>query len=206
MTIPAERSSVRTAQADLDEVVLDLLPPQGSWTEEQYLWLSGLEPRLIEFTDGFIEVLPVPTEEHQTIVQRVFLALLAVVRARGGIIHFAPLRVRIRAGAFREPDIVVLLSRDDPRRQNRYWLGADLVAEVVSPEKPARDLVEKRADYAAAGIPEYWIVDREAGTIAVLRLDGDTYTEHGVFGRGQPATSALLAGCSVDVAAVLDAT
>ena len=51
--------------------------------------------------------------------------------------------------------------RSDPRCQDRYWLGADLVVEVVSPDRPERDLVDKRIDYAVrqAGIPEYWVVD-----------------------------------------------
>ena len=37
------------------------------------------------------------------------------------------------------------------RYQDRYWQGADLVAEVVGPDHPDRDLVEKRAGYAEAG-------------------------------------------------------
>jgi hypothetical protein len=39
----------------------------------------------------------------------------------------------------------------------------------------------------------------------VLRLDEGAYVEHGVFGRGQQAGSALLQGFSVSVDAVLDA-
>ena len=53
---------------------------------------------------------------------------------------FAALRMRIRAGKFREPDLLLLLDRSDPRYQDRYWLGADLMVEVVSPDDPERDL------------------------------------------------------------------
>jgi Uma2 family endonuclease len=60
-------------------------------------------------------------------------------------------------------------------------------------------LVEKRADYAKAQIPEYWIVDPELGKITVLVLDGSAYAVHGEFTRGQQATSMLLPGFSVDV-------
>jgi len=67
------------------------------------------------------------------------------------------------------------------------------------------ELVVKRRAYAAAGVPEYWIVDPEAETVTVLRLDGDAYAEHGVFARGATATSARYAGLSVDVDAVFDA-
>ena len=74
----------------------------------------------------------------------------------------------------------------------------------MSPDDPERDLVEKRADYAEGGIPEYWIVDPRDDTITVLTLKGDEYDEHGVFRRGETATSPLLEGFTADVAAVFD--
>ncbi len=201
----AQTKPNRTSQRDLDDVVLQLLPRQGAWSEEQYLWLTDHSNHLIEFTDGYIEVLPMPTERHQAISQVLFLALLAYVQRIGGRVFYAPLRLRIREGKHREPDLLLLLDANDPRRQNRYWLGADLVVEVVSPDNPDRDLVEKRRDYAEANIPEYWIVDPRSETIAVLRLQDGAYVEHGVFGRGTQATSALIAGFAVDVAPVFDA-
>ncbi|MGN6758293.1 MAG: Uma2 family endonuclease, partial [Thermomicrobiales bacterium] len=89
--------------------------------------------------------------------------------------------------------------------QDRYWLGADLVLEVVSADEPARDLITKRREYAEAGIPEYWIVNPLDTTITVLVLRDGQYTEHGVFTRGQRATSALLPEFAVDVAEVFAA-
>jgi len=83
--------------------------------------------------------------------------------------------------------------------------GADLVLEVVSPDKPERDLVEKRSDYAEAGVPEYWIANPQTEMITVLWLEDDAYVEHGSFGRGSTATSALLPGFEVAVDAVFDA-
>jgi len=83
--------------------------------------------------------------------------------------------------------------------------GADLALEVVSEEKPERDLVEKRGDYAEAHVPEYWIVNPQTETITVLRLSGDAYEEAGIYRRGQMASAALLADFSVAVAAVFDA-
>ena len=97
-----------------------------------------------------------------------------------------------------------MCSAHDPRRQNRFWLGADLVVEIISPDKPERDLIEKRLDYAEAHIPEYWIVNPQSETITVLRLEGPAYIEHGVFERGAEATSVLLAGFRVNVDTVFD--
>jgi Uma2 family endonuclease len=95
---------------------------------------------------------------------------------------------------------------NDPRRQNRYWLGADLVIEIVSPDDPERDTKVKRADYAEVGIPEYWIVDPNDETITVLTLTGDAYREHGTFRREESADSLVLDGFVVSVSAVFDAS
>ena len=76
---------------------------------------------------------------------------------------------------------------------------ADAVGEVVSESDPGRDRETKRDEYARAHIPEYWIVDPGEATVTVLTLDGEHYPEHGVFGRGERARSALLAGFAVDV-------
>jgi Uma2 family endonuclease len=187
------------------EVAL-LFPAQGAWSEDDYLWLTDHTRCLVELTDGHIEVLPMPTDAHQRIVLFLYRALYAFLAARGlGIVLVAPLRLRVRTGRYREPDLLLLLSADDPRRSNRYWTGADLVLEVVSPDDPKRDLVRKRREYARAGIPEYWIVNPATAQILVLHLAGTAYVEHGVFTRGTQATSALLEGFTVAVAAVLEA-
>lgn len=57
-----------------------------------------------------------------------------------------------------------------------------LVVEVVSssdtdPKSRKRDYQDKRAEYAARGIPEYWIVDPIAAVVLVLTLNGAEYQE-----------------------------
>jgi Uma2 family endonuclease len=189
-----------------EETDIDLTALQGLWSVEQYLKLTGQTNRLIEFTDGVIEVLPMPTKYHQAISKVLFLALLAVVQQIGGDVFYAPLRVQIRPGKFREPDLLLVIDRDDPRAQNEFWLGADLVVEIVSPDNSKRDTEEKPLDYAGAGIPEYWIVNPLDQTITVLSLRGDEYALAGVFHRSEQAASALLEGFSLSVDTVFDAT
>jgi Uma2 family endonuclease len=184
---------------------IDLEPIQGMWTEEQYLKLTDHTRSLIEFTDGYIEVLEMPTRMHQRILALLYEVFVAWVRPKGGEVLFSALRMQVRPDKFREPDLLVLRDTNDPRGQDRYWLGADLVVEVVSPDDPERDTVEKVADYAEASIPEYWIVNPIDETITVLTLDGAAYLPHGVFRRGEQATSLLLKTFAVDVAAVFDA-
>lgn len=177
----------------------DLSALQGLWPEAMYLRLTDQCSHLVEFTDGRLEILPMPTDQHQAISGFLYLLLSSFVRKIGGKALYAPLRLRIREGKFREPDLLALRDAKDPRRQNDYWLGADLVMEVVSPSNPDRDIVDKRLDYAEANIPEYWIVNAIDETITVLQLVGERYEEHGVFQVGSQAGSASLPSFSVDV-------
>lgn len=202
----AEQVKQRRRERDAyRSLILSLYPAQGEWSEEEYLKLTDYSRRLIEFADGFIEVLPMPTDKHQAILRYLFRIFDVLMLQTGGTAFFAALRVQVREGMYREPDLLLLRDANDPRRQDRFWLGADLVVEIVSPDDPKRDTEQKPKDYAEAGIPEYWIVNPLNETITVLTLEGDAYATHGVFARGQQATSALLEGLSVSVDAALDA-
>jgi Uma2 family endonuclease len=202
-TLPQVTDTLSTVQ-EWKDMLEEVLPRQGEWSEHEYLVLTDHRSRLVEFTDGFLEFLPMPTDKHQAILGFLYLAFLNFIEPRGGKVRFSPLRLQIRPGKFREPDLLLLLSAADVRRQNRFWLGADLALEVVSEEKPQRDLVEKRGDYAEGRVPEYWIVNLQTETITVLRLRGDAYEEAGIHGRGEAAASVLLTGFSIAVAAVFD--
>jgi Uma2 family endonuclease len=182
--------------------IAELFPPQGQWSEDEYLALQT--NRQVEFSDGCLEVLPVPTTSHQLLVAYLYGVLLAFVSRRQlGTVLFAALPVRLRSGKFREPDILFMARQHADRIGEEFWDGADLVMEIVSEgsKDRRRDLVTKRGEYARAGIPEYWIVDPREQRITVLRLSGKRYVVHGAFARGDTATSHLLAGFAVDVTA-----
>jgi Uma2 family endonuclease len=197
-TLPGPERATTRAEPTWD--VAYLFPVQGDWSEEEYLALPG--NRLLEFSDGVLEVLPVPTTSHQLLVAYLYGVLLAFARGRDlGTVLFAPLRVRLWRRKFREPDIVFMRKQHTGRIHEEYWDQADLVMEVVSndDEDRRRDLETKRREYARAGIPEYWIVDPREGRITVLRLTGKRYTVHGAFPRGTAASSYLLPGFTVSV-------
>ena len=61
-----------------------LFPPQGRWTEQEYLALDS--GRQIEFDRGCIEVLDMPTKEHQSLVRFLFLVMQAFVSNRRSIV------------------------------------------------------------------------------------------------------------------------
>lgn len=175
-------------------------PLQGDWTEAEYLRLCP--ERGVEFVDGHVEFLPMPTELHQFLLIFLVESLRTFVKKQDlGIALPAGLRVRLWDGRIREPDIVFLFKENYRLRENKHWRGADLAMEIVSADDPERDLVVKREEYAKCGIREYWIVDPRDSTITVLKLENGAYMVHCSGGKGQTVASALLPGFTADVAA-----
>ena len=73
----------------------------------------------------------------------------------------------------------------------------DLVVEIRSPSTARYDWTTKRELYARHGVKEYWLVDPEAATVAVLLLDGGELKVAGVYGEKDTLTSAVISGFSI---------
>ena len=188
--------------------VATLYPQQGEWSEEDYLKLTDHANRRIEFSNGRLEFLPMPTEIHQALTQFLLFALHQFVDQRKlGKVYSNGIRLRIRPRKVRLPDVIFLHRDHFHARHNRVWDGADLVMEVVSdsPGDRQRDYEEKLVDYAEAKVAEYWIIDRERQIVIVHQLAGSKYSQLGEFCRGQTAVSALLDGFGVDVGSLFAA-
>ena len=181
-----------------------MLPVQGSWSEEDFLKFHT--NRMAELVDGRLEILPMPTLKHQRIL-RWLLGMFEAAAPGGSITLFAPLPTRLFPGTIREPDLLYIAPENAPGPDVEYPTHIDLALEIVSPGKDARqrDYEDKRADYARAGISEYWIVDPLENQVTVLVLQDSIYLEHGVFRMGDIASGLLLPGLSVDVRAMLNA-
>ena len=186
----------------------DLLPPPGCWTVEQYLLL--FDAGGVEYVDGHLELLPVPTNEHQRIVQRLNLLLCALVDA--DFVMLGPSRFRVADGRMREPDLFVLppdaaVEATGPD-EARYCTAAVLCIEVLSEGREAsdRDLRDKPADYAAAGVAEYWVVVPAEKAIRLFRLGDDgSYGDAEMVSGDETAISQAVPGLSVNVAALFAA-
>jgi Uma2 family endonuclease len=183
--------------------IAELFPEQGDWTERQYLSLTT--NRLVEFDNGTIEVLTLPTKTHQLIVLFLYdlIKRFVVARGMGGSVLVAAYKLRVPSGKYREPDVLYLTPEQDARAGEQFTEAAELVVEVVSPDDPGRDYVTKRQEYAEVGVPEYWIIDIAARQILVLRLEAGTYVEHGRCGLGGRAESHRFPGLAVAVDDVL---
>lgn len=195
--------------------IAQLFPPQGGWSEEEYLGLEDLcgGHIRVELFQGRLEVLPVPTMTHQLIIAFFFDLLRDFARAYApGMVMFSGIRVKVPKKKkddpeFREPDVAYMKRENLARCLEEYWMGCDLAIEVVSGDAKdrKRDLVTKPRQYAAARIPEYWIIEPDEKFIRVLTLQGSKYKVHGTFRAGAIASSVLLPGFTVAVNDVLAA-
>jgi Uma2 family endonuclease len=102
------------------------------------------------------------------------------------------------AGGYLLPDLTLV----DRLPRSELPTSAHLVVEVAQTSQ-ARDR-DKARDYAAADVPEYWIVDLAARTVEVHRhpLAG-TYQELTTFADGASIKPLLADAPAVDVSALL---
>jgi Uma2 family endonuclease len=149
-----------------------------------------------ELARGVLEVTEVPNDPHGEIVCHIYDAFSRYRQAHPGVIHRYG-----GAGEFRlwlpgmvsgrNPDVAVVLS--GAARDERGRRIPAMAVEVVSEGGETRDYEDKRKDYLAFGLLEYWIVDPKERKVTVLVRDGDVWAER-VFRDDQAIGSVVLPG------------
>jgi Uma2 family endonuclease len=184
--------------------VAALFPPQGEWAEADYFALPDTT-RIVELSEGEITVSPPPSPRHQEAVGNLYLMLRSYVADRDvGRVFFAPIAVRLWEGKIREPDVLFVRAEHAGRVGDTFIDGPpDWAAEVISPGSRRVDEVEKVAEYAQAGVPEYWLVDPAAYTIRVFVLQGDVFDLASVYRAGEDAISPTLSGFHAPVDVII---
>ena len=82
-----------------------------------------------------------------------------------------------------------------------------MVVEILSKSTKSNDRGVKFKDYAAHGIPEYWIVDYQKQTLEQYVLENEKDTEYTLFQNlavGQTVDCHIIKGFSIPVAALFD--
>lgn len=127
-----------------------------------------------ELVDGKLEEEEVPDFPHEIVLQALIRVLMAWTH--DGLVFASEAKYALSKRRGRKPDISVFLTRDRklPRR-GAARIPPDIMIEIVSPRPRdhRRDRVQKLREYAAFGVPWYWIVDPAARTIEILRLGAD---------------------------------
>jgi Uma2 family endonuclease len=130
--------------------------------------------------EGALSIMPPADSVHAKTASRLFAWLLAAGWPAEQVLQVAGIRIPGADGdGGRIPDLTVW---SKPPRDG-VWLAVTdllLVIEIVSAGSQGIDEVVKRTEYASAGIPRYWVVDRDpAQTVTLFQLgpNGD-YVEH----------------------------
>jgi Uma2 family endonuclease len=122
-----------------------------------------------ELIDGSIIVSPSATIDHNTIGR--WIANGLEESAPDGYVFGTDQSTTI--DDYNEPRPNVVVARTTQLRRTPFPIEhALLVVEVVSPSSVLRDLETKRALYARAGVPSYWLIepDEEKPTIRLSEM------------------------------------
>lgn len=126
-----------------------------------------------EAVGGELYVTPPPSFHHQEISMRLGVALYRMLQEPGhGVVVAGPVGVEFpdtEEGV--QPDLV-FISQARSGIIRRGWIRGvpDLVVEILSPTTARRDRGAKLDLYRRQGVPEYWIVDPDARSVAVWRF------------------------------------
>lgn len=115
-----------------------------------------------EWVDGEIIMGQPPSYEHQADSDFLTVLLRMYIEAHElGVIISAPFQMRLAdQKSAREPDLMFIAQENIGRITKNYLDGpADLAIEIISPESLGRDRGDKFAEYEAAGVREYWLID-----------------------------------------------
>ncbi|NMF83545.1 Uma2 family endonuclease [Nodosilinea sp. P-1105] len=161
-----------------------------------------------ELVDGELVEMTPPTFRHFLIAKCLEQALDAAIQQLGQPwLCFRAAGVRTGIRKSRLTDVCVVTLEQARERQGNALIFSTpplLVVEVVSPESVTRDYRYKRTEYAALGVPEYWIVDPLQAKVTVLQWQEGMYEET-VFVSSQPLISPTFPGLDLTVATILAA-
>ncbi len=130
-----------------------------------------------EIIGGEHFVNPAPSTCHQTVSRRIHFQLYSQIELNGhGQVFNAPTDVLLSAHDIVQPDLVVVLSRNEQKITRLNIQGTpDFLVEILSPATETADRLLKRELYRRAGLAEYWIVDPEGRRLEQLWLDEGNY-------------------------------
>jgi Uma2 family endonuclease len=174
-----------------------------SFEEFRQLPVDGKRYELVR---GEVHVTPAPATRHQAIVQNLSGNLWPfVIKNHLGEVWTAPLDVRLSGDTALQPDLVFISNVRAGIIQENWIAGApDLVVEVLSPSTAAYDRATKLPIYAEAGVPEVWLIDSQARTVEILKLQVKKYFVEATHVGDQVLVSNLFPGWQLPLRDLFD--
>ena len=162
------------------------VPPKDGYTVDDLFTLPELPPHT-ELIDGSLVFVSPQRRFHSRMIDLLMVGLRRTVPAGLSVEREMTVLLDRRNGP--EPDVI-----RRPGGSRHRWAGANqlpaadvlLAVEVVSPDSEARDRDAKPRKYAAAGIPNFWLVEMAGAdqhpVVRVYELDplSKTYALTGI--------------------------
>ena len=164
---------------------------------------GGLLPeRGVELVDGLVVEMSPKGARHGYAVTRLNEQLVDQRQGRY-VVSADSLSLRLGPRDEPEPDVALARTTRSYARERPRHEEIALIVEVAD-SSLAFDLGEKRAKYAGAGIPEYWVVDLKDDVVHVFRNPrGEVYLDRHAAKPGDIISPAEYPDVVVDVALVL---
>jgi len=159
-----------------------------------------------ELIHGEVHLSPSRSTKHQLILGNTSVSLGTYVRsARLGVLFCAPLDVCLNPDTALQPDLIFISAERVGIVQENFVAGApDLAVEVLSQSTAAHDRATKLPLYAEAGVPEVWLIDPQAKTVEVLKLQGKKYLLDATLAGDQVLASNLFPGWQLPLRDLFD--
>lgn len=147
--------------------------------EEYLIYDDGTDSRY-ELVDGELLLMPPATGKHEAIITLLLIRLYLEIQRLGLDWQVRPsgTGVRTTTGKSRLPDLCLITAQQRQEIENSAAVLESiplLIVEVVSPESVKRDYEQKKDEYQAKKIPEYWIVDPLTDKVSILLLVNNCY-------------------------------
>ena len=159
-----------------------------------------------ELIHGEVRVAPAPNTKHQFCVLHLGSSLERfLTHNRLGIVFIAPLDVRLSSDTAVQPDLVYISNAHAAIIVENYIDGApDLVIEILSPSTAVYDRATKLALYAEAGVPWVWLLEPQAKTVEILKLERSKYLVDSILASQQVLTSGVFPGWQLPLDELFD--
>jgi Uma2 family endonuclease len=147
----------------MNSVLAETVRPLSRSEYDRMVSLGFFENERVELLDGMLVAMSPQSARHATVVSRLNMLLTPALVGRAEVRVQSPFAASDDSEP--EPDVAVIPTGDYVKDHPSHAL---LVIEVAD-SSLRKDRLVKLGLYAAAGTPEYWIVDLQSDVVLVHR-------------------------------------
>jgi Uma2 family endonuclease len=184
---------------------MNAIPKIATFSVDEFLRMDDRgdfwEKPKVELLDGVIYEMAPQHIPHARLKSKLGFALQSALQANPELEVFIEVSLRLGDRSLPEPDIVVCKREGN---NDILSVSAALLVVEISSTTLTFDLTAKRKLYAAADVPEYWVVDVQGKVIHQhTRPEGETYAQVRQVAFGKVMQAMTIAALNVETKMLL---